>query len=50
MRLVADVFNVTDRVNWDSFASSRVGTGTFLVPTATLLPPRSFQLCARFEF
>lgn len=47
--LVADVFNVTDRVNFDGVGSTRVDTGGFLVPTA-VFPPRRFQLAVRFDF
>ncbi len=48
--LSGDVFNVLDAVNWRSAGANREGTGSFLVPTSTQLPPRAFQLGARIEF
>ncbi|MCB1035699.1 MAG: hypothetical protein KDD47_17895, partial [Acidobacteria bacterium] len=48
--LLGDVFNALDAVNWRGAGANREGTSSFLVPTATQLPPRAYQLGARIEF
>jgi len=48
--LLADVFNALDRVNWRSAGGNREGTASFLVPTSTQQPARSYQLAVRLEF
>ena len=51
--LHADVFNVTDEVNFNGLGNTagdnRIGTGIFLTPTSAF-NPREFQLGIRFEF
>ncbi len=51
--LLADIFNVTDEVNFNGLGNTqgdnRVGTGTFLTPTSAF-NPLEFQLGVRFEF
>jgi len=44
----ADVFNVTNRVNYGSFVGT-IGSPLFLQPTSAR-PPRQVQLSARFKF
>ncbi|MEM7481677.1 MAG: TonB-dependent receptor [Acidobacteriota bacterium] len=47
--LLADIFNVTDRVNFTSAGGTRAGTSTFLVPNVARRA-RSFQFGVRLEF
>jgi len=47
--VLADIFNVFDRVNFSNVGSTRAGTSTFLTPSGTETP-RLIQLGARFAF
>ena len=48
--VLADIFNVTNAVSFgNSLGSTRVSSGSFLIPTAALAP-REFQLGARVDF
>jgi outer membrane receptor protein involved in Fe transport len=45
----ADIFNVTDRVNWANAGSTLTDTSALLIPTA-VFQPREYQFGLRFEF
>ena len=45
----ADIFNVTDRVNWANAGSTLTTTSALLIPTA-VFQPREYQFGLRFEF
>jgi hypothetical protein len=49
MTFLADIFNVTNRVNWSNAGSTLVTTSAFLIPTA-VFQPREYQFGVRFEF
>ena len=53
LTLLADIFNVTDEVNFNGLGNTagdnRVGTGTFLTPTSAF-NPQEIQIGVRFEF
>ena len=49
LTFLADIFNVTDRVNWANAGSTLVTTSAFLIPTA-VFQPREYQFGVRFEF
>ncbi|HXV65488.1 MAG TPA: hypothetical protein VEK15_32630, partial [Vicinamibacteria bacterium] len=49
LTFLADIFNVTDRVNWSNAGSTLVTTSAFLIPTA-VYQPREYQFGVRFEF
>jgi outer membrane receptor protein involved in Fe transport len=47
--VIADIFNVTNRVNWNNAGSSFITSGAFLIPSS-VLAPREFQFGVRFTF
>lgn len=47
--LLADFFNLTNRVNFNQMGSDIISSGGFLIPTAAY-PPREIQLGVRFTF
>jgi outer membrane receptor protein involved in Fe transport len=49
LTFLADIFNVTDRVNWANAGSTLVTTTALLIPT-DVHQPREYQFGVRFEF
>lgn len=46
---IADIFNVTDRVNWSNAGSTFITSSAFLIPTG-VFQPREYQFGVRFTF
>lgn len=49
LTVLADVFNVTNRVNWGNAGSTFTTTTAFLIPS-TVFSPREYQFGVRFQF
>jgi outer membrane receptor protein involved in Fe transport len=49
LTVIADIFNVTNRVNWGNSGSSFITSGAFLIPSQ-VFGPREYQFGVRFTF
>ncbi len=49
LTVIADIFNVTNRVNWGNAGSSFITSGAFLIPSQ-VFQPREYQFGLRFTF
>ncbi len=49
LTVLVDIFNVTDRVNWNNAGSTFTDSTAFLIP-GSVLAPREYQFGLRFQF